>query len=198
MGDVIRFGDPQVDEAREELADIEEEVGTEGDEKAIARKSDTNVRAAMVMAMNGSSYADIARVLDYATPAQARLAVEKAISESGGDLAADRTTLRGLTSARLEYWLRSISTKIVTDGPQQLEYMAMGLRLTERRAKLLGLDMPTTIELHSAGADEVTALVTDLVHKLGVTPEPEGDPFAEVDDLVEGEDGVWRRRDETE
>ena len=193
MVDVVQFGDPERDADRDQLEEIEEELGTAAEERAVSKRSDTSVRAAMVMAMQGASYADIARVLDYDSPGAAKAAVERAVADSGGDLAQDRATLRGVMSSRLEFWLRSIAPKIIADGPSQLDYMSMGLRLADRRIKLLGLDMPTQIELIDPGHEEFAEFVQKLVAKAGMEPTPEGDPFAEVDDLVEGEDGVWRR-----
>lgn len=195
MVDVVRFDDGEADADKDLLAEIEDEIGTELQEARIAKENQPTIRAAVVMRLNGASYADIARVLDYSTPADAKIAVARAIAESGGDLAEDRTALRAETNARLEFWLRSIAPKIITEGPSQLDFMSMGLRLTDRRIKLLGLDMPTQIELVDPDHAEFSTFVKSLVAKANLEPTPEGDPFAEVDDLEEGEDGVWRPRE---
>lgn len=164
---------------------LAEEAGVE-EPQALERNTRRRSRtAALTLKMGGASYAEIAQMLDFDSAAQARQACEQAIIESGS-YDGDKENLRALMGLQLDQWHRSIATKIIDPtNNAQLEYMAMGLRLLERKSRLFGVDAPTKIELHDASNEEIAALIEKYEEKLGLARPVEGDPF------VEDEDGVW-------
>lgn len=175
-----------------ELDPIREELGTEEEEKALVRNPRRrSAKAALELKMMGANFVEIAKVLEFESPSAARMAVESALIESGhGD--ADKESIRSLMGLQLDQWHKSIATKIVDSKlTGQLEYMAMGLRLMERKARLFGIDAPTKVELHNADDHEIQALIGAYQERLGLSRPEEGDPF----ELVEGEDGVWQQAD---
>ena len=93
-------------------------------------------RRALKLRMKGLTYSDIARQVGYASPSGAYEAVRAAL-ESDGGAAADE--IRKLHMARLETLLEAIWDAACRGELQAIDRV---LRVLDRQAKLLGLDLP--------------------------------------------------------
>ena len=93
-------------------------------------------RRALKLRMKGLTYSDIARQVGYASPSGAYEAVRAAL-ESDGGTAADE--IRKLHVARLETLLEAIWDAACRGELQAIDRV---LRVLDRQAKLLGLDLP--------------------------------------------------------
>lgn len=173
-----------------ELEKLKEEVG-DVPQKEVEHSRIRSRKAALELKMMGVPFHEIAKLLEFPTPGAARQAVEQAIIDSGS-FEGEKETMRSLMGLQLDRWHQSIAGKIIDPrNTAQLEYMAMGLRLLERKSRLFGLDAPTKVELHNASNEEITSLIGAYQERLGLDKPEEGDPF----DLVEGEDGIWKEAD---
>lgn len=177
-----RFDAPEPDDLRK----IKEQAGDQ-EPRAVERSRVRSRKAALELKKLGADFDDIAKVLEFDSPGAARQAVEQAIIDAG-EFSGDKENIRALMGLQLDQWHKSIAQKIIDQrNTQQLEYMAMGLRLMERKARLFGVDAPTKIEMHAASNEEISELINAYRSRLALEVPEEGDPF----ELVEGDDGVW-------
>lgn len=91
-----------------------EDRSTEVDEADVAAKSSRSVKAAVAARIAGASYAEIAELFDYRTPASARQAVETAIAAAYDD-GESIEGLRNMAQARLETLLKSLAPRALSD-----------------------------------------------------------------------------------
>jgi hypothetical protein len=120
-------------------------------------------RKAVVAALSGASFDDIARDLGYTTRAGAWKAVQRALKRTVQP-AADE--YRQLELMRLDRLLVGLWPIAIGDGDTPPDYEAIDrvIRIMQRRAKLLGLDAPVKIDVgalvraaakrHGLSADE--------------------------------------------
>lgn len=163
------------------------------------------VRAAVNMKIAGASYAEIAEVLEYTSPAAARMAVEQGLADAYEPK--DTASLRRITNARLEglfqmSWRNASETRPARDdfgdvipgtverNPEQLPWIRQAADIVSRISKLHGLDAPTQIQV-SPGALELEDTVSRLVAHAQRSLPREADIFAaeEVIDVAEVEPG---------
>lgn len=116
---------------------------------------------ALVLRAAGATYADIARAEHngrpmYSDRANARKAVLAALEER---VTEDVAHLRALESARLDRLQRAIWPAALAGD---IDAVNATLRLMDRRARLLGLDMPTKVEVTDAMDEEIRMLVAQL------------------------------------
>lgn len=97
---------------------------------------------ALAMRLRGMSYPDIARVLDYTTEG-ARKAVIRGMAEARTERAETAAEVREQEAARLDRMLTRLADLLDdTDDPQTaLAIQDRMLRVQDRRARLLGLDL---------------------------------------------------------
>lgn len=97
---------------------------------------------ALAMRLRGMSYPDIARVLDYTTEG-ARKAVIRGMAEARTERAETAAEVREQEAARLDRMLTKLADLLDdTDDPQTaLAIQDRMLRVQDRRARLLGLDL---------------------------------------------------------
>ena len=93
-------------------------------------------RRALELKITGLTYRQIADELDYRSPASAHAAVMRALRET---LAEPAEELRQLEVGRLDALLEAVWADAMTG---KLPAVDRVLRIGERRAKLLGLDLP--------------------------------------------------------
>lgn len=113
--------------------------------------------AAMELRKRGVSYARIAAELGYASPSGAYEAVKAGMMKT---LREPADELRKLEMDRLDDMLESIGEGLLAGD---LDSIGMALRIAERRARLLGLDMKESalnLKLDPESAKSIRELVT--------------------------------------
>lgn len=149
-----------------EIADGAAKVGTAEDRAVALRErldAPTRAAAAVNLRIEGASWSDIARVLDYSSPQRARGAVEAALAEMA-ESEEDRDQLRYVMSRRLDRILYSLMKRATNPGDQDhIVYARTALSVIDRQAKLHGLDAPNQIIVHNASDKEVKAYVDKVV-----------------------------------
>lgn len=118
-------------------------------------------RQALELRRAGTGYEAIARAVGYAGPGPAHKAVQSALKRM---LAEPAEEVRALELARLDrlqmaHWPRAIGSGGVAPDPVAT---ATVLRIMERRAKMMGLDAPTTVN--------VQRVVDEVAQSYGLTP----------------------------
>lgn len=110
---------------------------------------------ALAMRLRGMSYPDIARVLGY-TNEGARKAVIRGMAEARTERAETAAEVREQEAARLDRMLTKLADLLDdTDDPQTaLAIQDRMLRVQDRRARLLGLDLQR-VELTGAGGGPI-------------------------------------------
>jgi transcriptional regulator len=108
---------------------------------------------ALKLRKQGVSYADIAKQVGYKSGSGAHAAVSKALKKTLQEPADD---LRKIENERLDAMLSALWTKIEAGNPQAV---IAGIKISERRAKLNGLDEPSEVDVTSAGG--AIAIVLD-------------------------------------
>lgn len=115
------------------------------------RKAD----AALSMSLSGATWGEIAEVLGYATPRQARAATEKALIRNL-EREEDREKMRQKAGARLERLLRGIWNKAINPSdPEQMTAVSRSRELIADYNKLYGLNAPTEVTVHSPSQSEL-------------------------------------------
>jgi hypothetical protein len=149
--------------------------------KVAAMDPPTRAAAAVQMAVDGAAYSDIAKVLDYETPAAAKKAVWAAIGDVTPDPHAveQRREMMGRALGKL---LSSCMRRATNPhDPDHTNYVRTTLAILDRQARLYGLDAPTTVQIHTPTQREIDAYV-DHVRQLRL--EAAGDLEA---DILDGE-----------
>lgn len=122
-------------------------------------------RAAVALRLAGAPYADIADTLGYADANEARQAVELELAASSTDVEA-RDKLRMESAARLERLMRGVWAKAVDPSdPEHLPAVRVALTLVDRHIRLLGLDAPTEVVVHTPTTAEIDAWVAMMLRQ---------------------------------
>lgn len=141
----------------------------------------TRAAAAVKMAVEGVSYTDIARTLDYDNPAAAK----KAVWASIGDIEIDADEVkrkRDLMGRGLGRLLSSCMRRATNPhDPDHLAYTRTVLAIMDRQARLYGLDAPTNLIVHTPTQREIDQYVATV---RAMQIEAAGDQEAEI---IEGE-----------
>lgn len=120
--------------------------------------------AALALKLAGASYPEISDALGFATPEQAREAVEGHLANDARRDPEALALLREEESQRLMRLLRSVWTKATTpDNPEHLAAVKVALSISDRHARLRGLDAPTQIHLSNPAAEELEAWVSEAL-----------------------------------
>ena len=104
-----------------------------------------NKLKALALRKAGVSYADIARALGYKDGSGAWRAVRAALKNTQQEPADE---LRVLELSRLDDMLKAISQHVAAGN---LTAIDRALKIQDRRARLLGLDMPAKVDVTSDG-----------------------------------------------
>ncbi|HUU02182.1 MAG TPA: hypothetical protein VM425_12125 [Myxococcota bacterium] len=102
---------------------------------------------ALELRRDGHTLQQIADALGFAGPSGAADCVQRALRATVAEPAEE---LRILELARLDSYLAALQKKIGTGEPRAIE---VALRVSTRRAKLLGLDAPTQMRVEASAAD---------------------------------------------
>lgn len=135
---------------------------------------DREVRA-LDLRRAGLSYQQIAKEVGWAAESSAFRAVKRALERS---LKEPAEAVRQFESERLDDWLLKLMPAIERGEPRSIE---VALKISERRSKLLGLDMPSRSEVAVEVLDG-TAIEAEVMRLASMLDEP-----AQEDDFIEGE-----------
>lgn len=129
--------------------------------------ADSKAQSAVALCVAGASWADIARVLSYSTPTQARLAVERALSAASNS-PENIEHMRIVQDKRLKRLLQSVYGKAVNpDDKDHLAYNARALAIIDRIGKLHGLDAVQQVQI-TASDEAIQAYVNSLAKLAGL------------------------------
>lgn len=110
--------------------------------------------AAVALRLAGASFAEVAEALGIGNVVEARKMIESALANQV-DIDG-REHLRAEESARLDRLQRSVWTKATSaDHPEHLQAVKVVLQISESRRRLLGLDAPAEITIHTPTQDEI-------------------------------------------
>jgi hypothetical protein len=134
----------------------------------------TRALSALALHLAGATDHQIMRQLGFNSAAQARASWERMLAETV--TTEDRDKARKTELARLDrlqaaWWNKAINPESSEQGTAS----RMVLSFMERRAKMLGLDAPTRIDVYTPTAQEITAYVDMLRRQAGVLDEEEPD-----------------------
>lgn len=109
--------------------------------------ADTRAQAGITLKIQGASWSDIARVLEYPRPIDARNAVERALATASNS-EESREHLRVIQDRRYNRLLLSVMTKAIKeDDRDHLAYNARALAIIDRISKLHGLDAAQQVQV---------------------------------------------------
>lgn len=114
---------------------------------------------ALRLRQRGLPYDEIAARIGYANRSVAYKAVMKALT---GQMREPAEQVRELEIDRLDGMLLALQEKIASGDTRAID---TGLRIMERRARLLGLDAPQSIDVTSKGEGLVTRIEIAPVHE---------------------------------
>lgn len=134
----------------------------------------TRALNALALHLAGATDLQIARQLGFNSAAQARSSWERVLADTVTP--EDREKVRKTELARLDrlqsaWWNKAIDPKSSEQGTAS----RMVLSFMERRAKMLGLDAPTRIDVYTPTAQEIITYVEMLRRQAGVQDEVEID-----------------------
>lgn len=117
--------------------------------------------AALALRLAGASFSEVAEALGLGSVADAYEMIESTLALQVKP--EDRERLRQLEAARLDRLQRSIWQQANDpQDPDQLPAINAVLKIMESRRKLLGLDAPTEITVHSPTQDELERWVAQV------------------------------------
>lgn len=117
--------------------------------------------AALALRLAGASYIEVAEALGLAGIADARELIESTLANQV--TSQDREHLRREEAARLDRLQRGVWTKALDPNhPEHLAAAKVVLQISESRRRLLGLDSPTEISVHTPTQDEIERWVTTV------------------------------------
>jgi hypothetical protein len=186
--------DRDVDDAWRPAGEVEWEELSEIPRDRKGRKQ-TRAKAALAMKIRGADYDEIAHDLNYATPGEARRAVEgllAGLAEADGPAA--WATQRNLHALRLEGLLASVFDKAIDDTDElHLSYNRRAVEIMDRISRLQGFDAPQRAVIYTPDAAEFDAVVTRVLEQSAVSQPHEGDIFelAEIEGEIVVEEGEF-------
>jgi DNA-binding CsgD family transcriptional regulator len=117
--------------------------------------------AALALRLAGASYMEVAEALGLSGIADARELIESTLANKV--TAQDREHLRREEAARLDRLQRGVWTKALDQNhPEHLAAVKVVLQISESRRRLLGLDAPTEISVHTPTQDEIERWVSTV------------------------------------
>lgn len=137
-------------------------------EKAKDKKPPTQrAAAALQLRIDGAGWADIAKVLEFDTPADARNAVEFALAQEAKSTE-DIEQIRFLEARRMERILSSLMRRATSpNDPDHLAYARTAMVVIDRHAKLYGADAPQQMNItYNPAAGQIEQWVTSMARQV--------------------------------
>ncbi len=154
---------------------LSRQIGTQEDWRYVESMSEIQARAMTSLWVRGATYLDIADEWEV-TPAIARLAVERTLASSLDD-SEDRSKQRTRLVMQYDAMLKEILPRAMKHGKDQLGFARLALQIDIQKAKLLGLDAPTEVNLNVASPEEIQEWASQVIALKGASMPQEGDPF---------------------
>ena len=143
-------------------------------------------RAALALRLAGATYDEVADILVLQDARAAQALVERALAAEHVD-DADRDRLRAEASQRILKLLSGVWGKATdADSPEHLAATGKALQLIDRHARLLGLDAPQEVVVHTPTTMEIDAWVEQMLGSAQVMLVQEADPIVGVLEATDG------------
>ena len=137
-----------------------------------AKKSPrTKAEAGVSLLVSGASYADIAGLLEYASPKDAQFAIERALASTV--TAPEKEAMFSVVHQRYERLLKSVMSRAT--NPKDTQHLAYNTRanaIIDRISKLHGLDAPTQVQV-TPTQEYLESYTRMLQRRLGMDPDVE-------------------------
>ena len=133
----------------------------------IRNERTTQSAAALQLRIDGASWDDIATILEYSSPIDARHAVERALAlEAASPEKVEHVRL--VNSKRLERIYRSLSRRAVNPkDPDHLQYVRAAVTVIDRHSKLWGADSPQQMNVTiSPSVGEIEKWVSNMAREV--------------------------------
>lgn len=119
--------------------------------------------ASLALRLDGAGFADIAKVLDLSSPAEARRMVDKALADIPTDMDAVER-IRDLESRRIERILISLMKRGTNPkDPDHLAYARTALAAIKQQTDLHGAAMPTKVDIsYNPSAQQLEQWVSQI------------------------------------
>lgn len=162
------------------------QAGKEIEKAKEAQVPKQRAAAALQLRIDGAGWGDIAKVLDFDTPADARQAVEYALaleSKSTEDI----EQIRFLEARRMERILTSLMRRATSpNDPDHLAYARTAMVVIDRHAKLYGADAPQQLNVtYNPAAGQIEQWVAAMARQ--VHGEIQEADILDVEEVTDGE-----------
>lgn len=157
------------------LSEAIAKVGTPADWRYIESMSEVQARAMTALWVRGATYPEIADEWGVTT-AVARLAVERALSDSLDD-SEDRTKQRMRLVMQYDALTRELMPRALKKGRDQQGFARLVLQIAQQKSRLLGLDAATEVNINMPNQREIQDWANQILALKGVGLPEEGDPF---------------------
>lgn len=119
--------------------------------------------AALALRIDGANFADIAKVLEFSSPAEARRAVERQLASEPTEMG-DIERVRNLESRRIDRILVSLMKRATNPkDPDHLQYARTALAAIQQQTNLHGAAMPTKVDItYNPSAQQLEAWVGQI------------------------------------
>jgi hypothetical protein len=123
--------------------------------------------AALQLRIDGAGWGDIAKVLDFDTPADARMAVENALAHEAKSTE-DIEQIRFLEARRMERILTSLMRRATNPkDPDHLAYARTAMVVIDRHTKLYGADAPQQLNVtYNPAAGQIEKWVASMARQV--------------------------------
>lgn len=123
--------------------------------------------AALQLRIDGAGWGDIAKVLDFDTPADARVAVENALAMEAKSTE-DIEQIRFLEARRMERILTSLMRRATNPAdPDHLAYARTAMVVIDRHTKLYGADAPQQLNVtYNPAAGQIEQWVSAMARQV--------------------------------
>jgi hypothetical protein len=165
---------------------LEEITDVEGVNADLEIRSEQKAEAALALIIYGASWTKAAKMIGYSSAFRCRQAVERVLAQDARSTL-DRDKMRIVTERRLNKLLQSVMGKALDpDDPQHLAYNARAFALTDRIAKLWGVDAPQQFQI-TATDERISAWVGQMRALAGADQEAEEANILDEGEQMEGE-----------
>lgn len=137
-------------------------------EKATTKDTPKNrAAAALQLRIDGAGWGDIAKVLEFDTPADARNAVEFALAQEAKSTE-DIEQIRFIEARRMERILSSLMRRATSpNDPDHLQYARTAMVVIDRHAKLYGADAPQQMNItYNPAAGQIEQWVARMAQQV--------------------------------
>jgi len=119
-------------------------------------------RAAVALRLSGATYSEIADTLDLASEHAAKALIERDLGHDADE--PRRNELRNFEALRLEALLKGVWVKATDPAHREhIPAVKAAVAIIDRRIRLLGLDAPEEVVIHTPAAQELEQWVAQVL-----------------------------------